>query len=296
MQPRKLPPLALCFMFLPLLTIAHGLRAPVIDESNAIAAKGDIPTPDKYLSAIRTYQQEVVQQLKTTEQYVQAIADASRTGQQQKAEHNYVLAHQSYEQVRTIIRLFANADETINSRADYYLNGTDDPAFVGFHRLEYDLFARHDLPKAQSEAVNLIYKIKDLQKRVAHDEFDIAKIIQSAADFQELTLKTKLMGQENQYGHSDLADIQANIRGSAQIISHLSPFISAQKYNDLKNNNQLILAILSKYQLPHGQFQPFDQLSQQDHDQLYSLISTQAHQLAQLRAELSVPVYYKYKH
>ena len=178
MQPRKLLPLALCFMFLPLLTIAHGLRAPVIDESNAIAAKGDIPTPDKYLSAIRTYQQEVVQQLKTTEQYVQAIADASRTGQQQKAEHNYVLAHQSYEQVRTIIRLFANADETINSRADYYLNGTDDPAFVGFHRLEYDLFARHDLPTAQSEAVNLIYKIKDLQKRVAHDEFDIAKIIQ----------------------------------------------------------------------------------------------------------------------
>lgn len=296
MRPSKFHTLIICILFIPLLCNAHGLRAPIIDDSNAIPAKGDIPTPPKYLSAIHTYQQEVVQQLKITQQFVQTIITATETNQHQRARQNYVLAHQSYEKVRTIVRLFAHADDTINSRADYYIQGINDPAFVGFHRLEYEIFVSKDLHKAHAEAKDLHNKLGDLQKRIANDELDIAKIVQSAADFLELILKTKLMGQENQYSNSDLADIQANIEGSAQIIHHLISFIPITEYNQINNGYQQILSILNQYQLPQGQFQTFDQLSQQDHDRLYSLISSQAQQLAQLRAELGIQVYYKYKY
>jgi iron uptake system component EfeO len=292
---RKLSFMAFCLLFFPLLLPAYGLRAPIISDSNAVPAKGDIPTPSKYLPAIRAYQHEVVQKLKTSQQYVDNIAKAAKAGQLQTAKQNYILAHQSYEQVRTIIRLFANADETINSRADYYLEGVNDPAFVGFHRLEYDLFAHKNLTEAHIQAVDLHYKLGDLHKRVANDELDIAKIIQSSADFTEMILTTKLMGQENQYSHSDLADIQANIQGSAQIIRHLTPFIPAKQYSSINQSYQQMLNILNKYQLSQGQYQTFDQLSQKDHDRLYSLISTQAQQLAELRSQLGIQVYYKYK-
>ncbi|MCO6505336.1 MAG: EfeM/EfeO family lipoprotein [Snodgrassella sp.] len=293
---RKLSFMVFCLLFFPLLLPAHGLRAPIINDSNVVPAKGDIPTPSKYLPAIRAYQHEVVQQLKTSQQYVDNIAKAAKAGQLQTAEQNYILAHQSYEQVRTIIRLFANADETINSRADYYLEGVNDPAFVGFHRLEYDLFVHKNLTEAHTQAVDLHYKLGDLHKRVANDELDIAKIIQSAADFTEMILTTKLMGQENQYSHSDLADIQANIQGSAQILRHLTPFIPAKQYSSINQGYQQMLNILNKYQLSQGQYQTFDQLRQKDHDRLYSLISTQAQQLAELRSQLGIQVYHKYKH
>ncbi|WP_239374777.1 EfeM/EfeO family lipoprotein [Snodgrassella gandavensis] len=288
--------LFLCSLLLPALSIAHGLRAPIINDSNAITAKGDIPTPEKYHSAIRAYQQQVVQQLKTTQQYLDAIINAGRNGQLLPAQQNYIRAHQSYEQVRIIVKLFGNADQNINSRADYYLQGINDPGFSGFHRLEYELFVRKDLQQAQAEASNLQHGISDLQKRVVADELDIAKVVQAASDFLEMILQTKLAGKENQYSHSDLADIHANVTGSAQIVQQLTDFIPAEQRVALDSGYQQIFAVLRRYQLPQNQFQNFNQLSQTDHDQLYALLSIQTNRLAQLRAQLGIRVYYKYPH
>lgn len=288
--------LFLCSLLLPALSIAHGLRAPIINDSNAITAKGDIPTPEKYHSAIRAYQQQVVQQLKTTQQYLDAIINAGRNGQLLPAQQNYIRAHQSYEQVRIIVKLFGNADQNINSRADYYLQGINDPGFSGFHRLEYELFVRKDLQQAQAEASNLQHGIIDLQKRVVADELDIAKVVQAASDFLEMILQTKLAGKENQYSHSDLADIHANVTGSAQIVQQLTDFIPAEQRVALDSGYQQIFAVLRRYQLPQNQFQNFNQLSQTDHDQLYALLSIQTNRLAQLRAQLGIRVYYKYPH
>lgn len=286
----------ICSLLVPVIAAAHGLRAPIINDSNAVVAKGDIPTPEKYQSAIRNYQQEVVLQLKSTQQYLNAIENACKNGQLQQAQQNYIRAHQSYEQVRVIVKLFGNADQNINSRADYYLQGTDDPNFSGFHRLEYDLFKLKDLKQAQAENSNLQYEIIDLQKRVAADDLDIAKVVQSASDFLEMTLQTKLAGKENQYSHSDLADIHANVTGSAQIMQHLQSFIPAEQRKTLNHGYQQIFAILQHYQLPQNQFQSFSRLSQTDHDILYSLLSMQTARLAQLRAQLNIRVYYKYPH
>lgn len=288
--------LYLCALLFPPLSQAHGLLAPIIDDSNAVTAKGDIPTPQKYHATIQAYQQQVVTQLKTTQQHLDAIVTACRNKQLAQAQQDYISAHQSYEQVRVIVKLFGNADENINSRADYYLQGINDPTFSGFHRLEYDLFVRKDLQQAQAEAANLQYEITDLQKRVAADELDIAKIVQSAADFLEMILQTKLAGKENQYSHSDLADIQANVAGSAQIVQYLAPFIPAQQRTSLDNGYQQIFAVLQHYQLPDNRFQSFSQLNRTDHDRLYSLLSLQSSRLAQLRAQLGVRVYYKYPH
>ncbi|WP_239326574.1 EfeM/EfeO family lipoprotein [Snodgrassella gandavensis] len=288
--------LFLCSLLLPALSIAHGLRAPIINDSNAITAKGDIPTPEKYHSAIRAYQQQVVQQLKTTQQYLDAIINAGRNGQLLPAQQNYIRAHQSYEQVRIIVKLFGNADQNINSRADYYLQGINDPGFSGFHRLEYELFVRKDLQQAQAEASNLQHGIIDLQKRVVADELDIAKVVQAASDFLEMILQTKLAGKENQYSHSDLADIHANVTGSAQTVQQLTDFIPAEQRVALDSGYQQIFAVLRRYQLPQNQFQNFNQLSQTDHDQLYALLSIQTNRLAQLRAQLGIRVYYKYPH
>jgi iron uptake system component EfeO len=288
--------LFLCSLLLPAISAAHGVRAPIINSTNAVTAKGDIPTPEKYHSAIRTYQQQVVQQLKTTQQYLDAIVHASQNGQLLQAQQNYIRAHQSYEQVRVIVKLFGNADQNINSRADYYLQGVSNPNFSGFHRLEYDLFVDKDLQQSQTEAINLQYEIIDLQKRVAADELDIAKIIQSASDFLEMILQTKLSGKENQYSHSDLADIQANVSGSAQIVQQLAGFIPAEQRIALDSGYQQIFAVLRHYQLPQNQYQNFTELSQTDHDRLYSLLSIQTSRLAQLRAQLGVRIYYKYPH
>lgn len=286
----------LLICLLPICSLAYGLRAPVINDFNAVIAKGDISTPVRYRSAIHAYLNDVQKQLVYLNQQLTQIMVATQNNQLLSAQQHYVLAHQSYERIRPIVILFGNVNQTINSRADDYLKGVQDPRFTGFHLLEYDLFVLKDNSKAHDDAVNLQYGIDDLHKRVAVENIDIAKMVQASADFMEMILNTKLSGQENQFSHSDLADIDGNVQGSATIIHFLSSFIPPAQLEPIQYGFSQIEEILQKYRLKSKQYLSFDNLTKTDHDKLYSLITEQADRLAKLRAVLNIDVYYKYRH
>ena len=286
----------LLICLLPICSLAYGLRAPVINDFNAVIAKGDISTPVRYHSAIHAYLNDVQKQLVYLNQQLTQIMVATQNNQLLSAQQHYVLAHQSYERIRPIVILFGNVNQTINSHADDYLKGVQDPRFTGFHLLEYDLFVLKDNSKAYDDAVNLQHGIDDLHKRVAVENIDIAKMVQASADFMEMILNTKLSGQENQFSHSDLADIDGNVQGSATIIHFLSSFIPSAQLEPIQYGFSQIEQILQKYRLKSKQYQSFDKLTKTDHDKLYSLITEQADRLAKLRAVLNIDVYYKYRH
>lgn len=291
--------LGLCSVGLAVLSLpasAHGQLAPIIDDSNAVAAKGDIKTPHKYMPAIVSYLRDVQSQLTDLDINVGQIISNSQAGHLQAAQAAYINAHQSYERIRPVMILFGNVNDTINSRADYYLQGVDDPQFVGFHLVEYYLFSLKDSQKAYDAAVNLQHEVGDLRKRMAVETIDIGKMVQLSADFMESILHTKLQGKENQYSHSDIADMAANIEGAQLVIHHLHDFIQRDEYISIQNGFTQINALLNQYRLSDGHYQVFSRLNSADHAALYSLITNQADKLSRLRAELNVDVYYKYRH
>ncbi|MDF7676875.1 EfeM/EfeO family lipoprotein [Neisseriaceae bacterium ESL0693] len=291
----KIGVMLLCII-LPAWSAAHGLRAPIINDQNAVLAKGDIPTPVKYEAAIHAYLAHVQTQLQHINQQLSLIVSDTKKPSLTAARQSYIRAHQQYERIRPIVALFGNVNQNINSRASDYLQGVEDPRFTGFHLLEYELFRQQNPAKAHEAAVNLQYEIQDLQKRVALDSIDAAKMVQAAADFMELILNGKLAGQENRFSHSDLADIDGNIEGAADIVHYLAPFIPQAQLRPIEAGFQDIRQVLAPYRLPGQQYQPFGRLSRADHDRLYSLVTTQADRLAQLRAILNIRVYYQYPH
>lgn len=280
----------------PLQVSAHGRLAPIIDDSNVVTAKGDIQTPRKYEHAIGGYLHDVRNQLDILDNAVDQIVRSSQAGHLQAAQNAYIQAHQAYERVRPIMVLFGNVNDTINSRADYYLQGADDPRFVGFHLVEYDLFYLKDNQKAYDAAVNLQHEVQDLRKRMAVETIDIGRMAQASADFMETILQTKLLGKENQYSHSDLADIAANVEGSERVIHHLHAFIPPDEFSAIKQGFRQIDGILNQYRFPNGRYQEFGRLSSADRSALYSLVTDQAERLSHLRAALNIDVYYKYRH
>lgn len=281
---------------LPGLSLAHGLRAPIITDQNAVVAKGDIPTPAKYEPAIQAYLHHIQDQLQLMNQQLDQVIADTQQHRLTAAQQHYVLAHQQYERIRPIVVLFGNANQTMNSRASDYLQGVEDPRFTGFHLLEYALFQQRDTAKAHDIALNLQYELQDLRKRVALETIDIAKMIQASADFMELILNTKLAGLENQYSHSDLADMVGNVQGAADVLHYLAPFIPQAQLAPIENGFEDINRVLQTYQQPQQQYQSFEHLSRADHDRLYSLVTAQANRLAQLRAVLNIQVYYPYPH
>lgn len=279
---------------MPNIASAKALRSPVQTGDNIIIAKGDIPTPEKYHAAIQNYLQFTQKQLQQMVVQLEALDDYLKKGDLTGAQQAYIHAHQYYESVRPIIILFGNTDRTINPRADYFLDGEKDYRFSGFHLVEYQLFERKDRKATLIATDELLLKARDLEKRVASETVEIPKLVQAAADFIEMILETKLAGKENIYSQSDLADIAANLQGSQEIITVLHPFIPPKTLQAIQLNDQTTDKILKRYRSSTGVYQPYSQLSQQDKMALYSVLTQQAENLAQLRSQLSVDVYYKY--
>ncbi|WP_025819312.1 EfeM/EfeO family lipoprotein [Shewanella marina] len=273
---------------------AKALRSPVQTGDDIIVAKGDIPTPAKYHQAIQAELDYASQNITSIISLLNQLNVALSSGNLSQAQQFYVQAHQHYERVRPIVRLFGHADRIINSRASYFLQGTSDYRFKGFHLVEYLLFDSKNLAAAKDAVGELLMYCRDLKQRLAQEQIDIPKLVQSSADFIEMAIEVKLAGKENLYSHSDIADMAANVQGSQHIIEELSAFIPQSMLKQINRNYQQINAIMSHYVTANGQYKTFEALTWHDKKKLYSLLSQQANLLATLRAILDVAVYYKF--
>ena len=279
---------------LALMTPAQAVRAPVMNSGDIAAAKGDIPTPQKFMPAIEAYMQYMESSIAESIAALTMIVELAKAGDLDDAKAQYIKAHQAYERVRPALQSFGFIDKMVNSRADYFLDREANPGFKGYHRVEYDVFVLADVEKTVHDTQHLLHHLRDVNKRIAIETLEIAKLVQSGADFMEMILEKKLLGIENQYAGSDLADIQANLDGSQQVVTLLKPFIDEPV---MANSNALferIQAIMDGYREGDG-FKQFNQLKSADKARLYSLVTKQAQQLAELRALLDIEVYFKYK-
>lgn len=281
-------------MAMPTSALAKALRSPVQTGDDIIIAKGDIPTPEKYHPAIRAYLDYTRTQLKDMVSQLEILNSSLKVGDLTAAERAYIQAHQYYESVRPIIILFGNTDRIINARADYFLDKEKDYRFTGFHLVEYQLFDRKDNTAAMRATDELLMKAQDLQKRVATENIEIPKLVQASADFIEMILETKMAGKENIYSQSDLTDIAANLRGSQEVINVLAPFIEPKQLQRIQDNYLEAYRIIKPYQLTPNHYQSYKQFDKKDMMALYSVLTQQAEDLAQLRYQLGVDVYYKY--
>ncbi|WP_162048480.1 EfeM/EfeO family lipoprotein [Vibrio taketomensis] len=273
---------------------AKALRSPVQTGDDIIVAKGDIPTPAKYHQATQAVLTYASQNVTSIILQLNKLNTALSSGDVSQAQQFYVQAHQYYERIRPIIRLFGHTDRIINSRASDFLQGTSDYRFKGFHLVEYLLFDSKNLPAAKDAVDELLMYTKDLKQRIAQEQIEIPKLVQSSADFIEMAIEVKLAGKENLYSRSDIADMAANVAGSQHIIEQISAFIPPSVLKPIDHHYQQINAILAHYLTPNGHYKTFEALTAHDKKKLYSLLSQQADLLATLRATLDVDVYFKF--
>ena len=288
--------LALSALFLSRTVVAEKYRAGNPDTgSGVVIARGDIPTPEKYLPMIAEYMKMMSGQIAATEQQLTLLQQALNKGDMAAAKQAYIQAHYEYEVIRAAVVVFGHADRVINPHAGYFTDRERDPKFTGFHRIEYALFAENDQAAALAATQDLLRNIQDLKQRVGVETLPVAKLVQSADDSIELILSTKLGGDENRYSRSDVSDIAANIEGARRIATALLPFLSEKTNILLKQQFAEPDAVLAHYWDSQGRYASYEKLTAADKQQLYAGLTILAESLAQLRAELNIDVYYKYR-
>jgi iron uptake system component EfeO len=235
----------------------------------------------------KLYVSERTDQLVTdTTDFVAAV----KAGDVEKAKALFAPTRINYEAIEPIAELFSDLDVSIDSRADDYEKAEADPAFPGFHRIEYGLWEKNSTEGLDPIADKLMADVNELAGRIESLTFPPEVVVGGAAALMEEVAATKISGEEDRYSHTDLWDFKGNFDGSQKIVELVKPLVVEQDPEFVKTvdaNFATIDAILDKYKDGDG-YVTYDKLSEEDRVTLAAAVNTLAEDLSTLRGKLGL--------
>jgi iron uptake system component EfeO len=271
-----------------LLTNPKGVLAVAAAATSTSAGK---PSVLDLVGPLAEYKVYVAKEVGDLVAQTRRFADAVKAGKLDEARNLYAPTRQHYERIEPVAELFSDLDKSMDARADDFELKENDPAFVGFHRIEKALFADNSTAGMQPLADRLVQDTQDLHNRLDGLIIPPAKMVGGASDLIEEVASTKISGEEDRYSGTDLSDFQANVDGAQKIFNLLRPLI-AKRNSELeariRTNFAKVDAVLGRYRGQQGQFQDYDKLSASDRNALKGAITALAEDLSQLRGTLDL--------
>ena len=220
-----------------------------------------------------------------------AFTEAVKAGDLEKARALYAPTRMSYERIEPIAELFADLDVSIDARADDYEKGEQDPAFTGFHRIEYGLWQQGSTEGLGEYADRLMADVTTLDQRIKALTFPPEIVAGGAAVLMEEVAATKVSGEEERYSRTDLWDFDANFEGAHKVYTLFRPLVASQDPDfvaRVDGNFATVDEVLAKYRTPEGGYVSYEELTEQDRRLLSAKVNTLAEDLAMLRGKLGL--------
>ena len=158
---------------------------------------------------------------------VNALEQAIAAGDLTQAQSLYLPAREAYQRLAPAPQRLAELDNAINARADYFEKREQDPAFSGFHRLEYGLFAQHSLDGLGPIAQRLLADVTALKQQLLAQSLPpeqllsiLVRNLNSLADVRATT------GEEERYSHLDLNGFAANLAVTRKVLDLMRPLLA----------------------------------------------------------------------
>lgn len=220
-----------------------------------------------------------------------ALTETVKAGDVEKAKSLFAPTRTSYEKIEPIAELFSDLDVSIDARADDYEKAEQDPAFTGFHRLEYGLWEQGSTEGLGEYADRLLADVKELDSRINDLTFPPEVVVGGAGVLMEEVAATKISGEEDRYSRTDLWDFDANFEGAQKIYELLRPLIAESEADfvaKVDGNFKTVDDVLGKYRTAEGGFVSYEELTDADRNALSAKVNTLAEDLATLRGKLGL--------
>lgn len=219
------------------------------------------------------------------------LVNAIKAGDVEKAKTLFAPTRTSYEAVEPIAELFSDLDVAIDARADDYERKEADPAFTGFHRIEYGLWEKGTTEGLDKYADQLLNNVIELNDRINKLTFPPEVVVGGAAVLMEEVAATKISGEEDRYSRTDLWDFEANFNGSYKIFELFRPLVEERDPAFVKSvdgNFQDVYGVLKQYQTSDGRYVSYVKLTDKDRTVLSAKVNTLAEDLSTLRGKLGL--------
>jgi iron uptake system component EfeO len=179
------------------------------------------------LAAVQQYKSYAGDQVDEAIQLTKVLTDAVRAGHLTAAQAAYAPSREPWERIEPLAGLVEEIDGKVDARVDDFAD-EHDPAFTGWHRLEYLLFKENTTVGGAPFADQLDADLATLKSQLATVEVPPATVPVGAAELIEEVSEGKITGEEDRYSKTDLWDFNANLEGSKAALERLKPALRAK--------------------------------------------------------------------
>lgn len=194
---------------------------------------------------------------------VDALAAAIGAGDLTQARDLYAPARAAYQRIAAAAQRFAQLNNAVDARADYYEKREQDPAFSGFHRLEYGLFQQRSTDGLAAVAQRLQADVASLKTQLLAQPIPPDQLVTIVARNLRTLADTRYNGEEERYSHLDLNGFAANLEGTRKVIDLLRPLLeksAADLPPKIDAAQKALAARLDGLRDGNG-YKPYDQVS-----------------------------------
>lgn len=158
---------------------------------------------------------------------VTALNQAIASGDLSQAQALYLPARAAYQRLAPAAQRLAELDNSINARADYFEKREQDPAFVGFHRVEYALFQQRNLDGLNPVAERLLADVTTLKQQLLAQALPPEQLVNIVVrNLNTLADVRAASGEEERYSHGDLNGFAGNLETAHKVVELLRPMLS----------------------------------------------------------------------
>ena len=242
------------------------------------------------LKAVADYKTWVVAEVDGLVADTAKFTDAVRAGDVAEAKKQYAPSRVRWERIEPIAGLVEEIDGAVDARVDDF-EGVDDPAFTGWHRLEYHLWEKGSTAGTKTFADRLDKHIATLDQKIKGLEFPPAAVALGPAELIEEVSEGKITGEEDRYSHTDLSDFAANVDGSRKLFELLTPSLQAKDAtltSEITAGFAAVEKSLSEYANPDGSFDLSTALQADDKTRMQAELADLSEKLARIPGVLGL--------
>ncbi len=239
--------------------------------------------------AVAEYQAWVAEQVDLTIAATKTFTDAVRSGDLEGAKAAYAPSRQGWERIEPIAGLVEEIDGAVDARVDDF-EGVDDPAFTGWHRLEYLLWEQGTTDGGAPFADQLDADLQTLRTELTAMEIPPAALAVGSAELIEEVSTGKITGEEDRYSGTDLWDFAANVEGAEHGFELLEPAIQAEDAALVSTIEGLFAELdgqLGAYRDGEG-YQPYGALTDDDKTEMQTTLAELSENLATVAGVLGL--------
>jgi len=198
----------------------------VVTPSAASEGERVAPPVTAFIGPLSEFKVYLARQSNALVAAAETLGLAVKSGDVDAARAAWLDARLPYKRMEAVTGRIADLENAIDPLPDYLEKREDDPAFTGFHRIEYGLWQQGTTEGLAPVADKLVADVAALKTRLRAMKLAPEDLAGTAARQAERLGDSQIVAGEDRWSGADLAGIAASLEGIAKGAGLLAPLVS----------------------------------------------------------------------